>query len=203
MSALLSTVQRLPDGARAEVERALLPLARDAALGALAADVAHDVGNALFGLIGLVDLSLDGTPIDPERAALITKAEADVKRAFQPLLDFSRGASDTARGDLSDAARAALALYRHGGRKQRELVAGLDGAAPVACGRGRVVEAAVHLLLATDESAPLHVEVAGGALRVAPAAEESLHSVAARRIAVDCGGALEREGDAFVLRLPA
>jgi signal transduction histidine kinase len=202
VSALLSTVQRLPDDARAEVERALLPLARNAALGALAADVAHDVGNALFGLIGLVDLSLDGTPIDRERAALITKAEADVKRAFQPLLDYTRGNGDTTRGDLVEGARAALALYRHGGRKQRELIERLDGTAPVGCGRGRVVEAAVHLLLATEESRALHVEVAGGALRVAPAGDESLHSVAARRLAADCGGSLEREGDAFVLRLP-
>jgi hypothetical protein len=167
----------------------------------LAADLAHDVGNALFGLIGLVDLSLDGTPVDDERAALIAKAEADVKHAFQPLLDFTRGSGDTARGDLSEATRAALALYRHGVRTRPELVERLPEHAPVSCPRGLLVAAVVHLLLATDARAPaLSVEVEGTTLRVAPAGEDSLHTVAAARIASDHDGALERDGDAFRLR---
>ena len=186
------------------MERALLPIARDAALGALAGDVAHDVGNALFGLVGLVDLSLDGTPVDAERRGLIVKAQEDVKNAFRPLLAYTRGASDTARGDLVEATRAALALYRHGMRKQREVDArGLDGRACVRCPRGQLVQAVVHVLLSTDERAPLVVDVAEGELAASPAADESLHTVAARRIALDCGGALDREGTRLVLRLPA
>jgi hypothetical protein len=187
------------------VERALLPVARDAALGALAGDVAHDVGNALFGLVGLVDLSLDGTPIDAERAALITKAQDDVKRAFRPLLDFARGATEGAPGELADATRAALALYRHGMRKQREVVERADGAQTrTGCPRGLLVQAVVHLLLATDDSAPeLVLELAGNTLTASPAGAESLHTVAAARIAADHGGVLERDGTRLSLRIPA
>ena len=200
MSALLSTLQRLPDDARAELERALLPVARDAALGALTADLAHDVGNALFGLVGLVDLSLDGTPIDAERAALITSAQADVKDAFRPLLAFARGSGEARDGDLADAARDALALYRHGARKQRDLVERLPAQAPVACPRGLLVQAVVHVLLATDDDATsLTVEVDGTSLRAAPAGADSLHSVAAARIAADHGGAFERDDESLRL----
>jgi signal transduction histidine kinase len=200
VSALLSTLQRLPDDARAELERALLPVARDAALGALTADLAHDVGNALFGLVGLVELSLDGTPIDADRAQLITNAQADVKDAFRPLLAFARG-DDEHDGDLADAAREALALYRHGARKHRDLVERLPAHAPVACPRALLVQAVVHVLLATDDAAtPLTVEVDGTSLRAAPAGADSLHSVAAARIAADHGGALERDGDSLRLR---
>jgi hypothetical protein len=203
VSALLSTLQRLPDDARAEAERALLPIARDAALGALAGDVAHDVGNALFGLVGLVDLSLDGTPVDTERTALIAKAQEDVKDAFRPLLAYTRGAGDVAPGDLAAAATAALALYRHGMRKQRDVDArGLEGCARVRCPRGLLEQAVLHVLLSTNEQAPLVLDVAEGELAASPAADESLHTVAARRIALDHGGGLDRDGARLVLRLP-
>ena len=36
-----------------------MPLARSAALGDLAADVGHDIANALFGVLGLVELLLE------------------------------------------------------------------------------------------------------------------------------------------------
>lgn len=184
------------------MERALLPVARDAALGALAADIAHDVGNALFGLVGLVDLSLDGTPLDPERKTLITNAQEDVKAAFRPLLAFARGAADAAPGELVAAARAALELYRHGKHKLVDVTERFtDERTPVPCPRGLLVQAVVHVLLAADERQPaLSIEVAGRSLTVAPAGEESLHSVAAARIAVDHGGVLERDGGTLRLR---
>ena len=68
---LLSTILSLPDEQRPAVERELVPLARSAALGELAADVAHDVANPLFGVLGLVDLLLeDATPGTDDEARL-------------------------------------------------------------------------------------------------------------------------------------
>ena len=67
---LLSTILSLPDDQRPRVERELVPLARAAALGELAADVAHDVANPLFGVLGLVDLLLeDAAPARRTRIA--------------------------------------------------------------------------------------------------------------------------------------
>ena len=123
-----------------------------------------------------------------------------MKDAFRPLLAFARGSGDAHDGDLADAAREALALYRHGVRKQRDLVEQVPAHAPVACPRGLLVQAVVHVLLATDDGATvLTVEVEGRSLRAGPAGTESLHSVAAARIAADHGGALERDGESLRL----
>lgn len=168
-------------------------------------DVAHDVGNALFGLIGLVDLALDGTPIDDERARLIRRAQADVGDAFKPLLAFARAGEDAGPGDLAAAARSALDVYVHGRRKLVQLRTLIpEAAVPVACPAGLLLQAVVHVLLAADAAAAtLAVEVADGVLSIAPAgAQESLHTVAAARIAADRGGALERAAGALRLRLP-
>src|SRR2546423_13764193 len=59
LSVLLSTILSLSDDRRAEVERELVAPARAAALGELAAGVAHDVANPLYGVLGLVDLLLE------------------------------------------------------------------------------------------------------------------------------------------------
>ena len=202
MIALLSTVQGLPDDERATVERALVPFARTAAIGALAADIAHDVGNSLFGLTGLLDLVTAGEPIDAERLALLLKTAGELDAAFTPLLRFSRGGDDDrASTDLAAATREAVGLYRHGERKHRELAeVYTETASRVACPPSLAVQAVVHLLLAADPAE--RVELADGAVRVAPARQDSLHELVGRRIAVDHGGSLDRESDALVLRLP-
>src|ERR1700688_4174701 len=87
---LLSTLLSLPDDRRAAVERLLVPLARSAALGELAADVAHDVANPLFGAIGLVDLLLeDAAPASEEaaRLQLLQQTTLEMKGTLQVLLD--------------------------------------------------------------------------------------------------------------------
>ena len=91
--ALLSTILSLPDDQRASVERELVLLARSAALGDLAADVAHDVANPLFGVLGLVDLLLeDAIPgnDDEERLRLVSRAALEMKATLGGLLDFAR-----------------------------------------------------------------------------------------------------------------
>src|SRR5512147_1713177 len=91
--ALLSTLRSLPDGEREQVERELAALARTAALGELAADVAHDVANALFGVLGLVDLLLEDATSGSDGAArlqLLHETALGLKGSVQALLGFAR-----------------------------------------------------------------------------------------------------------------
>jgi signal transduction histidine kinase len=207
---LLSSVDALPDDRRAEAERDLVPLAREAALGRLAADVAHDVANPLFGVLGLVDLLLeDATPgsEDETRLRLLHQTTGEMKRTLQSLLDFARATpGERTPGDLVAATRAALALARHGDGKSLAIDAQYeDGELRVACDGDEVIQAVLHLVLAArSQDAQIRVVVADGVLRVAPAATpDGLDVVVARRIALDNGGSLDEVDGAFELRLPA
>src|SRR4051794_3512439 len=188
---LLSTINALPDGRRAEAERDLVPLAREAALGRLAADVAHDVANPLFGVLGLVDLLLeDATPgsEDETRLRLLHQTTGEMKRTLQSLLDFTRATpGGSAVGDLVAATRAAISLVRHGIGKSLDLDARYEvSELRVACGGAELIQAVLQLLLAARaQDAPIRVVVADGALRVAPAATDGVDLVVARRIALD------------------
>jgi signal transduction histidine kinase len=207
-STLLSTLLSLPDGQRPLVERELLPLVRAAALGDLAADVAHDVANPLFGVLGLVDLLLeDASPgtDDEVRLRLVSQSALEMKATLASLLDFARPtASATARADLAAAAQAALGLVRHGIGKLLEI----DERYPaepqlVACPEPLLKQAVLHLLLAARAgAAKLTLEVSRGTLTVSPGAHESLGTLAAARIAADHGGTVELGDAALTLRLP-
>jgi|tagenome__1003787_1003787.scaffolds.fasta_scaffold20631388_2 signal transduction histidine kinase len=203
MIALLSTVQRLPDDERAAVERALVPLARRAAIGALAADIAHDAGNALFGLVGLLDLMVADEPVGGRRKELLQTAAGDLDAAFRPLLHFVRAGDDEGRrGDLAAMTRDALSLYRHGEHKLTQIDEEFAvESAFVACPPSLVAQAVVHLLLGSGTVERVVVET--GCVRVAQVGPDSLDEVVARRIAVDHGGSLERDNGEYVLRLPA
>jgi signal transduction histidine kinase len=207
---LLSSVDALPDDRRAEAERDLVPLAREAALGRLAADVAHDVANPLFGVLGLVDLLLDdATPgsEDETRLRLLHQTTGEMKRTLQSLLDFARSTpGERTAGDLVAATRAALTLVRHGAGKSLAIDGQYDACElRVACDGDELIQAVLHLVLAArSQDAPIHVVVGDGALRVAPAAaRDGLDVVVARRIALDNGGSLDEVDGAFELRLPA
>jgi signal transduction histidine kinase len=204
----LSTIVGLPDDRRVEAERDLVPLAREAALGRLTADVAHDVANPLFGVLGLVDLLLeDATPgsEDETRLRLLHQTTGEMKRTLQSLLDFVRATpGESAVGELVGATRAAVALVRHGTGKSLDLEAQYDTRElRVACGTAELTQAVLHLILAARSGdAPIRVTVGGGVLRVAPAVADGLDAVVARRIALDHGGSLDEDGGASVLRLP-
>jgi hypothetical protein len=200
---LLSTLQALPDAERADLERALVPVARRAAVGALAADIAHDAGNALFGLTGLIGLIREGEPVGAPGRTALTTAAADLDLALRPLLRFAQPVDDEgARADLAVASREALELYRHGDRKLLVLEEEVpDTPVRVACAPSAALQAVVHLLLSADPAERL--EVAPGSVTVAPAREASLDEVVAARIAADAGGTLGREGGSLVLRLPS
>jgi signal transduction histidine kinase len=206
---LLSTILSLPDEERPSVERELLPLVRSAALGNLAADVAHDVANPLFGVLGLVDLLLeDATPgtDDEVRLQLVSQSALEMKATLAGLLDFARpAASEAPRADLAEAVQAALGLVRHGIGKLLEV----DERYPaepqlVACPEPLLRQAALHLLLAARAGTEkLTLEVSGGALTISPGARESLGTLTAARIAADHGGTVEVGDAALTLRLPS
>jgi signal transduction histidine kinase len=206
-TALLSTLQSLPDDERAVAERELAELSRAAALGALAADVAHDVANPLFGVLGLVELLLeDAEPgsDDAERLRLVNGAALEMKATLTALLEFARPAADEPeRADLADAARSAVALVRHGVGKVLEIEERYPAsAATVACPPSVVVQIVLLLLPDARTVTGLAVSLSDGALQVEPATGDELRLTVARRLAADHGGTVERSGETATLKLP-
>jgi signal transduction histidine kinase len=204
LSTLLSTLRSLPDGERIAVERELAPLARAAALGELAADVAHDVANPLFGILGLVDLLLEDTPggsDDEELLGLLRQTALELKGTVGVLLDFVRvGDDDSAQASLADATRQALELLQHGVGRSLEIDARYaEEPAVVPCPRALLVQAVLQVLIASRESGRIEVEVGERWLRVSPPPEESLGALVALRIALDHGAAVERAEGSLTL----
>jgi signal transduction histidine kinase len=202
---LLSTLLSLPDDRRAAVERLLVPVARSAALGELAVDVAHDVANPLFGAIGLVELLLeDAAPASEEatRLQLLQQTTLELKRTLQVLIDFARLASESAgQASLDDATRRALALLRHGAGRALEVQERYPSEPVlVPCPPGPLVQAVLQLLLAARSTHGLAVEVSGPTLRISPAPTESVGTLVAERIVTDNGGRLDRDASSITLR---
>jgi signal transduction histidine kinase len=208
LDVLLSTLLSLPDDRRAAAERQLVPLARAAALGELAADVAHDVANPLFAVIGLLELLLEDAATGSEEAArlqLVQRTTLEMKATLQTLLDYARLADDEARrASLQDAGRNALRLLRFGaGRSLKVEEQYPDEPVYVPCPHGALVQAVLQLLLAARGERPLALEVSGPALTIAPAPETTLGSLVAERIVVDHGGEIDRGDDSVTLRWPS
>ena len=177
-------------------------MARRAALGALATDVAHDAGNALFGVIGLLDLIVDHEPLGSERHELLLRSARELDETLRPFLRFARtGDDEGSSAELGGLVRAAVSLYRHGFRKAEPLAVVVPaGPVRVAVPPSLAGQAVVHLLLAADLAAS--IELRETTVLVGPVRELSLDEVVARRIALDHGGTLERGGDMYALRLP-
>jgi two-component system, NtrC family, sensor histidine kinase HydH len=205
------TLSALPDDERAALERELVPFARSAALGELAADIGHDMANPLFAVIGLVDLVLLELPPGSsagERLGLVRETALQLKQSLRTMLDYVRPPEADKTAALDDAARVATALVRHGRAKELQ-VAATYPAEPVVvrCPSGALAQAALHLVAAAraivGDAGSIDVEVTvDGALRIRPAAAGGLGVVAAGRIAADHGGSLDQDGDGLVLRLP-
>ena len=200
---LLATVLGPSDSRRVNFERELVAIGRDVALGRLAADVAHDIANPLFAMIGLAELLLmDAEPGSEahERLTMIRDTGLGLKDTLQDLLELARAEETAQETDLVAAVRTAVRAIRRGRGKYAEIVERYpDEPVRVACSAPLVVQAALHLLTGARDAERLEVEVtAEGALRVAPVHADAFEALAAGRIAADCGGALE----GGTLRLP-
>jgi signal transduction histidine kinase len=195
----------LPDDRRATVERELVELTRLAALGELAGDIGHDIANSLFGVSGLVEILLeDAIPGSEEesRLQLLHKTMLSMKATLREMLEVARPPStETAHADLSDAARAAVALIRHGHGGSLPIEESYPHErVVVSCPPASAVQALLHLLLAARGGERIVVEVLPGLVRVSPVPESSLDALVAERIAVDHGGTPERDGASLSLR---
>jgi signal transduction histidine kinase len=189
------------------LERELTPLAGAAALGDLAADVAHDIANPLFGMLGLVDLLIEDAAAGSEnedRLGLLRQTALEMKATLHILLEFARTPDgEPAEASLEDAARQALELLRHG--VGRSLVVDErypDRPAIVPCPPGALAQVVLHLLLAARGTGRIEIEVDDGSLRISPSPVESLGVLVATRIAVDHGGTVVRAEGSLTLHWP-
>jgi signal transduction histidine kinase len=116
-------------------ERALLPSGKHAAIGELAAEIAHEINNPLFAILGLNELLLKeaqpGTRAH-ERLLLVERTGLEIKELVRALLTFAREPADEIGAvSLHDVVAETLELVRHtSASKEVEIVERLE-AAPV------------------------------------------------------------------------
>ena len=121
---------------------------------------------------------------------------------LRPALELVRATrDDRPTADLAAAARLAVALYAHGDHPPVDARIP-DGEVAVACPAALVQQATIHMLLAVTPAARITLELERAELRVSPARGETLDELVTRRIAVDNGGGLERDGETLRLRFP-
>ncbi len=117
---------------RRKLERQLVQSGKLAALGELAAGVAHEINNPLFAILGIVEfLLLDAEPgtRSRERLELIQQTGLEIKEIVKALLDFARERPDEQTlVSLDDVARDTLELVRRATMvKDVEIVENLTG----------------------------------------------------------------------------
>jgi two-component system, NtrC family, sensor kinase len=201
----LATLESLSDAE-------LTSLARNAAIGTLAADLAHDFGNSVFAVLGLVDLLLAEDVEPEERLLLIRQTGLGLKTSLHLLTEFMRSEPEPRRAPLDDVVRAALQLLRHGVGRYVEVVEKYpDAQLFVACSPDAVRNAVLQVVTSAREAAGERGRVdvvvaldppAAALLRVSPAGRDGLGLVVAARIAAEHGGSFERGADGMVLRFP-
>ena len=152
-----------------------------------------------MGLLGLID---DGAVVSRERIDLLRQSADGLDAVLRPALEFVRATrDDRPTADLAAAARLAVALYAHGDHPPLDARIP-DGEVAVACPAALVQQATIQVLLAVTPADRVTVELAGPELRISPAGVETLDELVARRIAIDHGGGLERDGETLRLHFP-
>jgi len=120
----LSDTQRL--------EQQLVQSGKFAAIGELAAGVAHEINNPLFAILGLTEFLLAESQAGTKqrsRLELIQQTGLEIKEIVQALLDFARESADDRRAvALEDVVRSTVDLVRRtNAHKGVELVDTYDG----------------------------------------------------------------------------
>jgi signal transduction histidine kinase len=203
----------------------VLAAARLVVVGELARDVAHELNNPLFAILGLVELLLSDA--DPEsrlgqRLALIQKTGLEMKAIVHGLQDFARSGSNgveiVSLGEI--AGRAVEIARRASAAKDVELVVDPGpGSALVECDPAQVVPVLLDLITKATRSLPLGgtvsvavesdgrsaiAHVAASGTQVEPARLDTGVGLGIDRAALEAvGGSLtQRDGTRFSVRLP-
>lgn len=123
-------------------------------LGQLSAGVAHEIGNPLAAVMGLVDLMRDSDGLtSEERTDLVARVTRELDRIhaiIQTLLEYARGGEvRPVEQDLSVPVAAALSLLAHHPRMRQVRLVTRPPAAPVvvAIDENRVVQVLLNLVL--------------------------------------------------------
>jgi len=151
-----------------EQERELLRAEQLAAVGQLAAGVAHEVRNPLTGIKFLVEAALrpgNPTPLDAEDLRLIRQEIVRMERTVQDLLDYARTPPPDRhphdlRGLVAEAARVAASRA-----ERKQLVVRLDlpaDPAPADVDRDQLLSVLTNLLFNAIDATPPGGEVAVG-----------------------------------------
>lgn len=138
-----------------------------AAVGRMAAGVAHEIGNPLGAVFGYLDVARRRGMADDEWVDSIRQEATRIDRVVHGLLDFSRPTSGkTVAFDVNDVIRETLALLRRQGRlKTVRIETDLEIPGPrVLGGPGHLEQILVNLLLNADDaieeaSAPGRIQV--------------------------------------------
>lgn len=192
----LRTVNQRLKRARDGLDRA----ERMAAVGHLAAGVAHEVGNPMGAVLAFLDLAeRDGSLSDAARSHVgrATEQGERVREILRQLLDFSRPPRPACRPvDLAASAEQALGLV-HAQARYRNVDFELrvePGLGPVLADESLVAQILLNLVLNAGDAAlssevrRVEISVASSPLRVRAGDEESAGPALSRRVhdAVEC-----------------
>ena len=154
---------------RREYERQLVQSGRLAAIGELAAGVAHEINNPLFAILGLTEFLLKETEpgtLAHKRLKLIQESGIEIKEIVRALLDFARENADERRVVVfEDVIRSTLDLVRRtNAHKGIELVDSYDGSgAQVVATPNQLKQVVLNLIAnarqAMPEGGTVHVDV--------------------------------------------
>jgi signal transduction histidine kinase len=204
----------------------MLEAARLVVVGQLAGDVAHELNNPLFAVLGLVELLLnDAEPGSKlaQRLGMIQNTGLEMKVIVRSLLDFARDRSNADAAELTlheIATRAAGVAGRASSAKDVDVVVDADAGSPSIPGNAsRVVPIIVDLITKATRALPYggtvtisfdsdgstataHVAATGEQLEP-PALDTGLGLSVVRAATEACGGTLTHSGGTtFSLRLP-
>ncbi|MBX3251373.1 MAG: HAMP domain-containing histidine kinase [Myxococcales bacterium] len=128
--------------------------ARLASVGRLAAGLAHEIGNPLAAILGLVELARDDDVEEVDRAELLRRIQHETERIhgiLRDLLDFARQGREpqdaAAQADLAEVVSDAAALVAPEAKGKLKIERALDATPPVVGSADRLVQVVLNLLL--------------------------------------------------------